>query len=471
MSALYYSDPHVRARILEFMGGSSLETATAEFISRDGRHAFCWYDPRPVCQLWQCAEEGAEIARSLWDRRSLIAHLDIEYVNFDDSAEPYLHPSRAFDVQRPVVSAIKEILLEMGVAPLHLLSGRGHHFLWRVDGESTAFAGLAMAGRVPETVGGKYAQPQAPNRRPIKPELAAAFAGLGLVMEYLSHRVLARTVRSCAVPVELTAVEVGPIDHGREIVSIDLSEYGDPLHTRTTRIPYTVYAKPQHCSIRTASGAATSLPPLWGVPLHEMDERQALLAMRDSDEVRALARRASVEIPDQSAGTHRLLTAYLESPLSKYHDEFYSVEHEPPLRWGETYDRLPLDVLPVCVSRILRDPNDLLLKPAGIQHVVRTLLAVGWHPRHIAGLIRSKYERDFGWGAMWFVYDAAMRAEFYTRLFSGLIAMRLDELVDYNCRSTQEKGYCCSTYCGPILERHRIALRDQQRNAAECPSS
>ena len=92
MSALYYADPHVRARILEFLGGNSLETATAEYISRDRRHAVCWYDPRPVCQLWQCAEEGAEITRSLLDRRSLIAHLDSAYVNCDDDAEPYLHP-------------------------------------------------------------------------------------------------------------------------------------------------------------------------------------------------------------------------------------------------------------------------------------------------------------------------------------------------------------------------------------------
>ncbi len=65
-----------------------------------------------------------------------------------------------------------------------------------------------------------------------------------------------------------------------------------------------------------------------------------------------------------------------------------------PDRWPQTYDRTPLDPLPPCARRILTQPNDALLKPAGIRHVVRSLLALGWHPRHIAGLIRSKYERD-----------------------------------------------------------------------------
>jgi hypothetical protein len=48
------------------------------------------------------------------------------------------------------------------------------------------------------------------------------------------------------------------------------------------------------------------------------------------------------------------------------------------------------------------------------------MLSLGWHPRHIAGLIRSKYERDYGWGGKWHRYDATSRADFYTRLFAGL---------------------------------------------------
>jgi hypothetical protein len=35
-------------------------------------------------------DDNLELARSLWDRDSLLVDLDIEYVNFDFPAEPYL---------------------------------------------------------------------------------------------------------------------------------------------------------------------------------------------------------------------------------------------------------------------------------------------------------------------------------------------------------------------------------------------
>jgi len=64
-------------------------------------------------------------------------------------------------------------------------------------------------------------------------------------------------------------------------------------------------------------------------------------------------------------------------------------------------------------------PNDLLLKPTGIRNVTECLLERGWHPRHIAGLIRSKFERDYDWGRQWIDYSPAMRADFYVRIFSS----------------------------------------------------
>ena len=44
---------------------------------------------------------------------------------------------------------------------------------------------------------------------PTGPE-GKAYAGLGLVMEYVAHRVKQAAARECAVPVELTALAVGP---------------------------------------------------------------------------------------------------------------------------------------------------------------------------------------------------------------------------------------------------------------------
>ena len=62
-------------------------------------------------------------------------------------------------------------------------------------------------------------------------------------MEYLGHRILLAASALSPVPVQLTAVVVGPGAHGREIVAIDLSEYADPLHKRSIRLPFTAYLK------------------------------------------------------------------------------------------------------------------------------------------------------------------------------------------------------------------------------------
>jgi hypothetical protein len=58
-------------------------------------------------------------------------------------------------------------------------------------------------------------------------------------------------------------------------------------------------------------------------------------------------------------------------------------------------------------------------------------------------LIRSKFEDpSHGWGIDWNDYEAGTRADFYTRLFACLHLSGLDRLVDLNCTSTREKGFC-----------------------------
>jgi hypothetical protein len=177
-----------------------------------------------------------------------------------------------------------------------------------------------------------------------------------------------------------------------------------------------------------------------------------------------LAQRACVRIPEQSEGTARLLDSYLSSDLRRFHEFFYAAKHDPKERWPETYARTPLSALPPCARTVLEWPNDLLLKPAGVQLVTRSLLAAGWHPRHIAGLIRSKFEDpSFGWGGKWDDYEPATRADFYTLIFASLHATGLDRMVDFNCTSTQEKGFCFPPPGGGCsLEPSRQILLSQQ---------
>lgn len=460
----YYSNPHIRARMLEFLGGDSAETVTCRYLTAGDAEDSHYRQPLPVAALPALWEQASDISRSLWDRRSLLLHLDLEYVNFDRPIEPYLQPERIFELQRSVELAVEAVLLDYDIAPLHLLSGRGHHFVWSIGQDSMAFRRLAGLGRVPATLARLNARPHRPDVEPVAPAFGAAFAGAGLVMEHLAHRIKAEAAPECAVPVELTAVEVGPGNRGREMISLDISEYGDPLSTRVIRVPFSLYLKPLQQRRLLGEGLVKRLPPVYLIPLHDMDSQEGIRMMHDIGRVSDLARRATTWIPERSRATEGLIDSYEASALKRFHDLFYAEEHEPPERWPETYDRTPLEALAPCARHILSHPNDLLLRPACVRRLVRVMLALGWHPRHIAGWIRSRFEHDYGWGDRWRSYDPAARADFYTRIFAGSVAAGLDGLVDFNCQSAREEKLCFVEPCPENLERYRKSLLDRRNH-------
>ncbi|MBN8422132.1 MAG: hypothetical protein J0L73_24670 [Verrucomicrobia bacterium] len=439
-----YADPAVRQRLTEFLGGESLDHATAVFLTHTDGCPFDRRELHPAAELDWFLDRDLDIARSLADSESCLLHLDVEYVNFDSPAAAFVDPGRCFALQEPVIQVIESLLLEWGIRPLHLITGQGHHFVWRIRRSSDVAARIAALNPAPELTGPCMERLPPILTGGILPEDQAAFAAIALLIEFVAHNIKEKSVAISSLPVEITAVHVGPsATRQREMISIDISEYGDPLHTRTVRMPFTNYRKPWVSGLVSTLHLENEIPPIRSLPLHEMDVRQALEVRQVDAEVIALARRACVRIPLEEAGTTRLLDHYLASRLRRFHEFYYSSQHDPKTLWPQTYARTPLDSLPHCVRHLLEFPNDLLLKPAGIQLVTRCLLAQGWHPRHIAGLIRSKFEDpSHGWGIDWNDYEAGTRADFYTRLFACLHLTGVDRLVDLNCTSNREKGFC-----------------------------
>jgi hypothetical protein len=453
----FHALPAVRRRLIEFIGGPPLASATARFLAppvpKIAAPLRCW----PSTELWAVLAGDRELARSLWDGAALVVDLDLEHVHFDRPWQPLAEPARSLAVQRPVVAALTGQLDEAQVPYLHLLSGRGHHLLWRVARGSRSFAALArLGGPLSAELRRAYTARQRPAGERVGRRLGAAWNGLGKLAEWLAQRALDRTTGATPIPVELTAVIVGPGERGREIVSIDLSAFADPLHRRSVRMPFTAYRK-------ALGGDAPLSEPLMTVPVAG-DEAGTAGAMREFRSAAALARRTRCAIPDGSEGTARLIAAYERSELAAFHRAFAAEQPHGPERWSETYDRLALDELPACVAHILAEPNELLLRPTAIQLVVRALLARGWQARHVAGLIRSKYERPHGWLVDFHFHDAGLRAEFYTRMFAGLVATGCDRLIDFNCTSTQEKGLCPGGGCRWNLERLRDALAREEHD-------
>lgn len=440
----FYSDPAVRQRLAEFLGGERLSHATAVYITHSDGCAYVPSELHPPSDLEWFLERDLDIARSLADTRSLLVHLDIEYVNFDAPMEAYVDPWRTFELQEPVVRAIEVLLLGWGIKPLHLVTGQGHHFIWRVRRDSVIADRLSALAPDRAIVEGWERRLPEVFADVVGPDVQRAFSALSLVMEYLAHRVREESLPHAEVPVEITAVHVTPGPGGqREMVSIDISEYGDPLHTRMVRMPFTNYLKPWISGLARDFGVEGEIPRFRAIPLHEIDVRQAISLRQVERSVRELAQRACVRVPCQEEGTERLLDDYLESPLRRFHNRFYAARHDPAERWPETYARTPLETFPPCARHVILWPNDLLLKPSGMQLVARCLLAAGWHPRHIAGFIRSKFEDEaFDWGDRWREYDPATRADFYTRVFAGAVETGADSLGDLTCAATEAKGFC-----------------------------
>jgi hypothetical protein len=263
-----------------------------------------------------------------------------------------------------------------------------------------------------------------------------------MMMEFLMHQVRQKLDRPTDIPVKILEVTVPPQQRGREIVCLDISEYADPLHTRFIRVPYSIYLKPYWKKGILTPQIKDQIPLIVITPVVTEDIEAMIRISQNLNKIQAYAKNTTTFIPDFSASTESLIHAYESSSLRGFHDYFYEQQHEPAEDWPSTYDRTPLDYLPPCVRFILEHPNEWLLMPGAIRLVTAVLMATNWHPRHIAGLIRSKYERDYGWLNEWYIYDAGTRADFYTRVFSGLIGLKLDTLQDLNCQSLKKAGFC-----------------------------
>ncbi len=436
--------PLVRQRIIDYLGGATLESASCRFVGRLDPLNPSRFERHPPAALHQLLDESCELARSLEDQSAMLIHLDIEYVNFDDPASAYLDPQRTFALQEPLVRVIEARLLSLGIRYLHVVTGQGHHFVWKIRKNSAVARAIAGLGiRTPPD--------QADEPDPL-------FPNISLLMEHLGHLLKAEAAPVCELPVEITALHVGPGASGmREMLSIDISEYGDPLGSRMIRIPYTVYRKPWISGLIDRMGIGHRVPEFFALPLHEMDIRQLIELRHRPETILELAGFAGVGIPLEEEGTQALLESYLGSGLARFHRDFY--------RWDQSFPDdgaggIPVPVfqsLPPCARHVLAFPNDLLLKPSGMQLITRCLLAQRWPPRQIAGLIRSRFQDPrYGWNEQWADYDPAVRADFYVRLFAGQIDQGIERGVDFNCVSQQEKQFCwdpenCSL--DPIFER------------------
>jgi hypothetical protein len=456
----YYRDPDVRLRILEYCGGGLTSAPTAAYIGAlhpDGAPHLTWDRATrlPPDHLDAAVSLAPDFARSLWDTRHLLFVIDLDYLNVDAQAAAFLHPADTFVNLEPTFNVIGRLLTAFGVHAFRLITGRGYHFAGRIP--LTDPVAAALARLVPE-VPGWY--PDVDARRvahvdaEMTPEQARAATGLGLLTEYLSHMVLRRAADVSRIPVVVNGTVVGRGPRGRECVSFDFSHAGDPLDVRMIRVAYGTYQWHRFRPDIFGDTVASDIRPLAVIPRGARSLISILLGGRELQTGRSLARLTAARLPDVSVGIARVLARYRRSRLARFHRHFAEPDEVSPSPAGD---------LPPCVANAFARPNDLLLKPEHIQHVVRALMAREWSPRRIADAVAACYSRDWNWGDRWTRMHRKTRADFDVRVFAGMIITGLDQMRDYNCVSAQEKGICPGIGCSYDLRDDRVALLSRTR--------
>jgi hypothetical protein len=448
----YYSASQVPERIIEYCGGSAGKagTCTARFLVTDGNVTAGLGIPKKddtvsCTSLPQILDRGVDVFRSLWDRESVLAIVDLDYQNADFTDEALSDPMSCFSQMESLFQIVRHELVSLEIDHIAVMTGQGYHFAWRI-GDFTAAARLQTFGQMLPTLEAKYTHDHPFTNEAVPLRKGRNNSALGLLLEYVVHRIL-RASGQTTLPTVVTGLVVGAPVGRRASVSLDLSAYGDPLHMRYTHCAFSVYHRARHPGL-----CLVCLP-------RAAQSWQELAAVRSDLKLAAeYAGNVAASIPEAGQGVTRLIGEYLASDLRRFHTYFESGRRDDPKDWPTGYDRLDLHRLPPCVSLPLSSPNDALPKPNNMQNISRVLVSQGWHPRAVAGLICSKFERDFGWGSAWLNYDAGTRADFYVRLFCGLIATGLDDLRDFNCVSHQEQGFCPRPWCGFNLADYREPL-------------
>ncbi|MCX6354837.1 MAG: hypothetical protein NTZ78_08040 [Candidatus Aureabacteria bacterium] len=453
----YYRDPEVRERIAEYCGGSAQEPelCTAEYLVGYGEALIGNLAPEPYISTPKngfnsILENGLDIFRSLWDKVHTLGVLDVEYYNMDYPGEVYLNPSSVFKKIEPVYRAIKEVYARYGIQPMVMMTGQGYHFSFQIQSGTKTDLMLESLGHLIDSLKGKYSVTVDKRHRRVSARHGRSFEGMGRIMEFLAHEII--RAAETPLPVMMTDVAVGRSRGEREAISLDLSSFGDPIYMRDLRCAFSTHQKHKVQRQKVGNGIADGTPVQVSIPCGKLSLEECLKLRRHFRNAADYARSVYCYIPDFTVNLKKVIEHYQKSELYRFHQWFDSEKQDPWTEWDRTYRSFDMRVLPPCVQHSLRVPNDNLLKPTNLQTLTRCLLALGWHPQHIAGLVRSKWEGNYGWGPnRWAHFDAGSRSSFYVRLFAGQLAAKVDKMVDHNCISHLEKGFCWQPNCGYSL--------------------
>lgn len=491
----YYRSEYILKRMIEYLGGNSrgfsleknisnlanshnlkeiTKTFTNEYLVGWGDH-FIKKNGRPFESVYNDSlgwllDNSADVFRSVWDKKNMLFIIDIEYYSKKYPHTPYIDPEYTYDMLEPYYILIKETLHQYNINPFILTTGQGYHFVFKISYKSNIFKKLSELGHIENTLLGKYQHlpPGTKRKRIVSKEEGHVYDMVGKLLEHFYHILIIKIRNGFNVKLPLMIGDISVGNEKNEAISFDLSGYANPLFMRDIRLPFSTHQKHKVHPHKIGYDIANLVPIQLAIPRYipdilELSLKEVFKNRRHYENTVHLAEKIKCNIPDCEDGVNNLLKEYLNSKLYEFHKNFDKTKQEPPERWKYTYDMFNLSEAPPCVAHAIANPNPLLLQPTQIQTLVRTLCGKQWwHPKHIAGLIRSKYERNYKWEVDFYKYDANTWANVWTRIYAGMLVDNTDDLCDFNCISHQEKGiswagkpFCVKPNCGYSLGNYR----------------
>jgi len=464
----YYRDPRVRHAICTFLEGCEYIVGFGEAEVWKGSDRPFYSAPAGWPHLEVMLESGLDVFGSLWRTDATVGVIDIEYFNHANKGRAITDPGYALWELRPIVEQYLASFARYELPFMALVTGQGVQILFQVPFTDPVHERLVwLGGRNEKTLQWQYDLPLDGKRERSVPWYASLGSkGMFRVILKLSNDVMRRLQarREAGEPVLPTVysdVHMGDPTHGLfgqgpEGISIDLTCYGDPLHMRDHRAPFSTHQK-QRADDRYTEVYWAPLKvtlPFW--TLEQYDE----IAVRRIAEVQdgttdfafaaSLADQVDCSVPTAAWAVDRVIDDIEASPLGDFFALFDNEEPDDESMWHDTYHRPGLLAeLPPCVCHGLAYPDPHLLKPTNLQRLVRVLDGRGWHPKHIAGLIYSRY-RYMAWGH----YNAEKRANYWAEQYAAPLYDGTDDRRYMSCVEEQLRGFCIQPFCGHDLSAY-----------------
>jgi len=372
-----------------------------------------------------------EIFQSMWHENCLgeanplpkrvLFYFDIEYYNNQDSTVVLLNQQGVFDALEPIYLLVRERLLELGIAHLAILTGRGYNFVCAVPPESPVFARLIdIGGPIDESLALKQQQPAFKRRRTVPWQAERAFKGaLRLVLFFAGSIIDEARKRMWPMRVEMS-------DMGRQGLSFDVTMLTRSVDTSACATPISPYLKLHYQKVLDQGVVEHTPIPVRLIRARNEHENFPHLAKmievrNDYDEAMDHFAGQVGYIPDGSQGLAGLIQLYEKSPMAWFHQQLDSETHVPYWDWWKSYR----DYERICgnfphLAPLIYNPNPAMLQPDHLNRLINDFLDAGWHPKHIGGFIRALYEDyRFSWDNRFKKYDPAKWANGWVEILGA----------------------------------------------------